>query len=288
VPYAEQFWTTDAGTVTSRAAGLEMLPARIARNVVNIAIRDMGGIFVPLLFRTPGESGLEVIGLGPPEGGKVPSMGVALGTQIVSGLLSLVAIAGFVATCRRRLTVAEPIVVLSLAMIVLWPFWTFRFVLPLVPFLLVYFVRGIESLAGLARLAIAPIPPPPAMARIFLFVLIGLNLLDHTQYIAQAYGAPRGVSWKAHAADIETVLDWLGQQPDTDPVAADNPALVYLRTGRRTVAVDSFADKWDRWQRLGVRYVVSLSDGQKLVDPRADLRFKLEDRNVWAFELIPR
>src|SRR6185369_966259 len=129
----------------------------------------MGGVFVPLLFRTPAESGLEVIGLGPPEGGKVPSMGSARGTQIVSFVLSALALLGLVATVRRRMTVAEPMVVLALGMIVLWPFWTFRFVLPLVPFLLGYFASGVETLGGwLGHLHHSITPAPYSVARIFL------------------------------------------------------------------------------------------------------------------------
>jgi len=190
-------------------------------------------------------------------------------------------------TARRRVTVAEPLVVLALVMIILWPFWTFRFVLPLVPFLLCYFVFGIQALAGATsrvwpRIALAPAPA----ARMFLFVIIGLNVLDHSQYIAQAYGDPRGGSWKAHADDIDTVLNWVREKGTKDgAIAADNPALVYLRTGRRTIAIAGTISKWTRWQRMGVRYVVSLSDGELLVDPRATLRYRLGDENVWAFEL---
>jgi hypothetical protein len=273
--YADQFWTKEAGTVTSRHIGVRELPARVERNAVNIAIRDMGGIFVPLLFRTPFESGLEVIGLGPPEGGQVPSMGSAFGTKAVSLVLTALAALGFVVTVRRRMTVAEPLVVLALGMIILWPFWTFRFVLPLVPFLLCYFVTGIEVLANAAM-----------AVRIFLFVIVGLHVLDHSQYIAQAYGDPRGASWKAHANNIDNVFTWIRKDGTKDgAIAADNPALVYLRTGRRTVAIAGTIDKWTRWQRMGVRYVVSLSDGALLEDPRATLRFKLGDENIWAFEL---
>jgi len=120
----------------------------------------------------------------------------------------------------------------------------------------------------------------------FLFVIIGLNVLDHSQYIAQAYGDPRGGSWKAHADDIDTVLNWVREKGTKDgAIAADNPALVYLRTGRRTIAIAGTISKWTRWQRMGVRYVVSLSDGELLVDPRATLRYRLGDENVWAFEL---
>jgi hypothetical protein len=285
--YADQFWTKEAGTVTSRHVTPRELPARIERNAVNIAIRDMGGIFVPLLFRTPFESGLEVIGLGPPEGGQVPSMGSAFGTKAVSLALTALAALGFFTAVRRRMTVAEPMVVLALGMIILWPFWTFRFVLPLVPFLLCYFVFGLEALAtALARAGLRITLASESAVRIFLFVIIGLNVMDHTQYIAQAYGDPRGASWKAHADDIDQVFSWIQKDGTRDgAIAADNPALVYLRTGRRTIAISSTVDKWGRWDRMGVRYVVSLSDGELLVDRRATLRFKLGDENIWAFEL---
>jgi hypothetical protein len=285
--YADQFWTKEAGTVTSRHVSARELPARIERNAVNIAIRDMGGIFLPLLFRTPGESGLEVIGLGPPEGGQVPSMGSAFGTKAISFALTALAALGFFATVRGNATVAESMVLLALGMIILWPFWTFRFVLPLVPFLLCYFVAGIESLASLPERAGFRFPlVPERAARIFLFVIVGLNVLDHTQYIAQAYGDRRGGSWKAHADDIDTVFNWVREHGTREgAIAADNPALVYLRTGRRTVAISSAGDPWSRWNRMGVRYVVSLSDGALLSDRRATLRYKLGDENIWAFEL---
>ena len=91
VDYSNWFWTREAGTVAARPVGLAALPARIARNVTDIAIRDMGGIFVPVLFRSAGESGLEAVGLGPPEDGSVPSMGSATGTKVVSLVLTLVA-----------------------------------------------------------------------------------------------------------------------------------------------------------------------------------------------------
>jgi len=156
-----------------------------------------------------------------------------------------------------------------------------------VPFLLGYFVAGIEALAGApARVGLRIRLAPESLARVFLFVVIGLHVLDHSQYIAQAYGDRRGSSWKAHADNIDQVLDWIRQEAAHDgAIAADNPALVYLRTGRRTVAISSTDDKWSRWQRMGVRYVVSLSDGELLNDRRATLRFKLPDENVWAFEL---
>jgi hypothetical protein len=162
-----------------------------------------------------------------------------------------------------------------------------------VPFLLVYFVLGLEALGGvLGRLHRAIMPAPYAVGRIFLLVLIGLHVMDHAQYIAVAYGDRFGGQWKSEASGIHQVLDWIRDHP-TPPgaVASDNPALTFLYTGRQTVAIDSYEttypEKRSRWQRMGVRYVISLVAGLPLVDPRAELRFKLPERNVWAYELLP-
>jgi hypothetical protein len=292
VDYSTWFWTREAGRVNARRVDIGALPGRLARNVTNIAFRDMGGIFVPVLFRSAGESGLETVGLGPPEDGRVPSMGSATGTQIASLVLTLVAVLGFVVACRRRLTVAEPLTVLSIGMIVLWPFWTFRFVLPLAPFLLGYLVTGVETLGAAA----ARSRPPAAVAsvsastaRIFLFVLIGLNVLDHARYIAQPHENARGGTWQAQGDDTEAIMAWVRRHAEPGSViAAYNPALVYLLTGHQTVAIDSFGDRWSRWRRLGVRYLVCLSDAQPMEDSRRSaLRFKLPDKNLWVVELWP-
>jgi hypothetical protein len=292
VDYADWFWTREAGAVTSRRVGFGALPKRVARNVTDIAIRDMGGIFVPVLFRSAGESGLEAVGLGPPEDGSVPSMGAATGTKVVSFLLTLVALLGFVVACRRRLTVAEPLTVLSLGMVVLWPFWTFRFVLPLTPFLLGYLVTGVEMLGAAAARSSRPatvVSVSASTARIFLLVLIGLNLLDHVRYVAQPHENARGGTWQAQGDDTDAIMDWVrGHAEPGSVIAAYNPALVYLLTGHQTVAIDSFGDRWDRWRRLGVRYLVCLSDAQPMEDsPRSALRFKLPDKNLWVAELLP-
>lgn len=277
IRYADQFWTSEAGNITAEPIGVGGLPARIWRNVVNITIRDIGGIFVPVAFRSASESGTETFALGPPKGMLRPSMGGDIQTQLISLSLSALIAIGFVVTCRRRLSVAEPLVVLTLGMIVLWPFWTFRFVLPLVPFLLVYLVTGIETLAGGTGRAV----------RIFLMVSVGLNVLDHTQYIAQAYVSPRSVVWTAQMDDINQVFDWLRRHPTSGAVATDNPALVYLHTGRKTVSIDGVGDPWERWQRAGVRYVAAISDTAMLEDPRAVLRYKHPHRMIWVFEVSP-
>jgi hypothetical protein len=174
-------------------------------------------------------------------------------------------------------------------MIILWPFWTFRFVLPLVPFILGYLATGVQVLATAAgRIGGRVWLTSEAAVRIFFLVLIGLNVLDHVQYVAVAYGNTDGAPWKQHAANIDRMLDWIAHNAPPDAVvAADNPALVYLRTGHHTIAANSFDDRWSRWTRLNVRYLMSLGDSELLDDPRATLRYKLPDEDLWTFEISP-
>jgi hypothetical protein len=290
IDYASWFWKGEAGTIASRTEGVDVLPARVERNVANIAIRDMGGILMPALFRTPAESGLEVLGLAPPEGGKVPSMGSALGTKAISAALTLLALAGFALACRQRLTFAEPLVVATIGMVALWPFPTFRFVLPLAPFLLTYLVVAIGALASTVTRRDAPILAPAAAVRILLLVVIGLNLLDHAQYIAQVRDNDRASPWKSTDVDVTEVLNWLRDHgAPGGVVAATNPALVYLVTGLPTVSITSLGDRWERWDKMHVRYLVALSTSEEIGDPRRTvLRFKLSRDNLWVVEVLPR
>ena len=74
-------------------------------------------------------------------------------TMAISLVLSAVVMLGFVQTARRHVTVAELLVPISLGIIFLWPFWTFRFVVPLAPYLFFYLVAGIRTVAPLERRA---------------------------------------------------------------------------------------------------------------------------------------
>jgi hypothetical protein len=77
------------------------------------------------------------------------------------------------------------------------------------------------------------------------------------------------------------------QKELTEPgsVASTNPALIYLRTGRRSVAIDDARGQWRAWRALGIRYVVSLR-GQELPDPSLPYRvlFKTTRSGLWVVE----
>ena len=145
------------------------------------------------------------------------------------------------------MSVAEILVPISLTITILWPWWTFRFVLPLTPFLFFYFVAGLRSIA---------LP----VARVALLCIIGLNIYDHGGYVLRAASDPNGVDWLVRAAEVDRTLDWMGSHIDKQAVVATtNPALVYLRTGHRTITLDSLTEKWSVWRARGVDYVACLT-----------------------------
>jgi hypothetical protein len=207
----------------------------------------VAGIVAPTLFRGAFESGEEVVSVG---GGLFPaSMGIARGTMLVSYLLSAVAVLGLIAALRGGASTAEFLVPLSMATIVVWPWPAYRFVLPLTPFLFFYLLAGLRTLT--TRLPVA---------RVALLCVIGLNVADHAQYILKS--RTETLDWAADAQEIEAVLDWMRRDVTGDGyVATTNPALVHLRTGRRTVAMDDPVANWERWKRMGVRYLVCLTTG---------------------------
>jgi hypothetical protein len=245
--YGEQFWMHWAGDASTGAATIGDLPARVGHGLFDVFGRDLGAIVLPTLYRGAFESGQEVISVG---GGLVPaSMGNATGTMIVSGLLALVMSIGYARAWRRGATVAELVIPLSLALTVTWPFWAYRFVLPLAPFLYFYLVSGLEVLAGEVHRA--------RVVRIVLMCVIVLNLGDHALYIAQSRNAPQ--EWVADAQEVDALFDWMRTNLTTPGlVASSNPALVYLRAGRQGVALDGALDHGKRWKAMGVRYLVSL------------------------------
>jgi Dolichyl-phosphate-mannose-protein mannosyltransferase len=270
--YGQQFWMRWAGESTHGMITVRDLPARVKDGLVDVFGRDVAGIVVPTLFRGASESGEEVISVG---GGIFPaSMGIARGTVLVSYLFSAVALLGFVSTIRRGASTAELMVPLSIGMIVLWPWWAYRFVLPLTPYLFFYLLAGLRTMT-------TALP----VARVAVLCVIGLNVADHARYIARS--RTEVLDWAGDAQEIDALLDWMRQHVTDDGyVAATNAPLVHLRTGRQTVAIDDPAANWQRWKSMGVRYLVCLVPGQQ---PPADGPYRELYRSrrhgLWIIEI---
>jgi hypothetical protein len=177
-------------------------------------------------------------------------MGGAEGTMAISLVLSAIALVGFSQTARQRITVAEILIPISLAVVLLWPFWSFRFVLPLTPYLFFYLVTGLRTLTRSWQ-----------AARIALLCIIGLNLYDHVVYILHAHdqGDIAAVEWVGSSREVDAALDWIGRNVGPDGMmASTNPALLYLRTGRKSIGYEDSTVGLATWKARGVRYVASL------------------------------
>jgi hypothetical protein len=272
--YGEQFWMRRAGEIESGRIAWTDIPARVGSAVADIFGRDVGAIVLPELYRPPIESGEETLSVG----GKrtdlsMGSMGNATGTLVISCLLSVVAFIGFLARCRRGASVSEYVVPFCLVPIILFPYWAYRFVLPLAPFLYVYLLAGVQAMTSSWT----------RVLRMAIVCVIALHVLDHARYRQQLDDA----TWIQEARETDEVLDWM-QRTLTEPggVASTNPALVYLRTGRHSVAVNDARARWSTWQSQGIRYLVSLQGHVELPDRSRPYRvlFRTERSGMWVVE----
>jgi hypothetical protein len=236
-----------AGSASTGRISVADLPDRVRNNVVDIAARGMGGIFAPALLRGPDESGEELLTIGGSIGWTFVGMGNMPANMAVSSVLAGLVLLGFVRTVRRGATPAEFLLPISLLITVLWPWWTFRFVVPLTPFLFLYFVNGLPA-AGDFRIA-----------RIALLTIAGLHFYDHTGYILQARVDRGAIDWIRRFDETNASIRWIDGHIDKHGViATTNPALVHLQTGHETITLDTLTEPWDVWRARGARYVAPL------------------------------
>ncbi len=268
--YSQAFWQQWASDAKAGTATVRDLPLRFGQNTVDVIARDAVALVAPSLLRGAHQSGMELIGVG--SYGMQGPMGNDAATMALSTGLFLLMAVGWAGAVRRRLSVAEFVVPLSLAVIIAWPFWTFRFILPLAPFLLVYLVDGLRTLTPTASRV-----PTLAMCGV-----AGLSLFDHGEYLARE--RVRQPDWSIYAEDTDGVLTWLEQHPARGTIASSNPALVNLRTGTPTIQLDRFDSA--ALKARGVHYVVwvHLARMRPPVD-HGTVRYVSPRAGFWVLEL---
>jgi hypothetical protein len=156
--------------------------------------------------------------------------------------------------------------------------------------LLFYLAEGLRTATEWCDRRVAATRRDPwRLARILLLCLIGLDLFEHGQYIFDARNADRAqaVDWIADAREVDEVLGWMKQSLAREgAVATTNPGLVYLATGRKTLAIDDFSNNWRRWKANGVRYAVALRPAY-LPDSSYGFRllYQTSRQKLWVIEL---
>ena len=272
--YSEQFWMRRAGEIQSGRITLGDVPARVGAGLVDVFGRDTGAVVMPVLYRSSIESGEETLSIGGRRSDlSQGSMGNTTGTLVLSVLLSVLALVGFISRWRRGAGAADWFVPLAVVPVILFPHWAFRLVLPLTPFLYGYLVDGVQTLTNNWT----------RVLRMALLCLIGLHLADHAMYRIQIDQSV----WLADAREGSLVTDWMQRElKDPGAVASTNPALIFLRTGRRGVALDDARGRWAAWKAQGIRYVVDLN-GSELPEQSLGYRvlFTTERSKLWIIEI---
>jgi hypothetical protein len=278
--YSELLMMRYGGEPSSGRVTLAELPSRVGRNIVEVLGRDAGAFVFPAAYRDAGESGQEVFVLSGETNFRATSMGSAGAILWVSSLVSVPILIGFFVSLRRRVTVAECIVVLTVAMVVCVPARTYRYVLPLAPFVLLYFFAGIDAIAMRGRGEFG------APFRIASVIVLTLLLVEHGQYIWMMRNGPKP-AWLKDYEEVKIVTDWMRANLRGDgAVASSNPGLVYLTTGRKTVAITNVRPAWRALQAVGVQYAATLTTAEK---PSASLGFPVLFESprlkLWVVEL---
>ena len=246
-PYTEQFWQRVAGNPSAGVITASELPGRMWKNLVEISRVDMGAVPLYAFYRAI-----------------APGQRVLLGQTAIWFSLALTALAiiGFISVARQRMTLAEFVVPISLGISLLWAWEQFRFLLPLIPFLLFYQLMGVCALWRLCQRFFAR-PQPRVMwttITVLVWMIAALNVYANFVFIQKQYDPGVRMQWHSDFAENAALFKFAAEHLPPDAVlATQNPALVYLFTGHKTVALGDPAESRDMWNRLGVRYLVYAS-----------------------------
>ncbi len=274
-PYTKQFWQRVAGDDESGEIQLSDLPERVWNNVLQISIRDMARILIGqiadyLMFE-------EIKARG--EAGDGQSVSFTT-TSWMSFIPTIFILIGFIAILREKIRVAELVVLGSIVLTLLWPFEAIRFILPLIPFFLYYLIRGLRPLANIHKKLSEESSAQPGYG--LAYVLVGfillVNAVGNLLYTYQSLSGgqtpmPRQSEVFQEHKEIFQYVD--ETVPKDAIIAAANPPLTYMFTGRKTVGMGDPAKQWELWKKIGVSHMVFTSYTPLGPPDDAESRFRI-------------
>ena len=160
---------------------------------------------------------------------------------------------------------------------------SFRYVLPLVPFLVGYFLAGVGVIATRLRAGAGP-----SAVRIAAACLVFFLLVDHAQYIWLKTWGPAPL-WIEDQREVQRVIAAVHEYlPDGAPAVSTNPGLLYLATGHKAVAYVDPDERWPQWNAAGLRFLVAL---HQVPQPNPNLGYRLLFESprlrLWILEIEP-
>ncbi len=273
--YSAQFWHKAAGQPLGGEITIDDVPARIWNNGAEIVSQGFGALAFYPVFR-PLEPGLP--------------MRLDREARVISQLLSLFALLGWIWMIRERLTLAEIAVPLLLLIQLLWGWEQFRLLLPLVPFLLFYMLMGMRAVYQLLH-SLLKVSKPQAEWRLVTAIVWGicaLSIYNNVVFIQKKYHSVPGydLRWIRAFEENERFFNYVGQTiPKSEVIATQNPALLHLYTGHKAIASDDPAGSWETWNRLGVRYLVRSSPYPLRAPDAAESQYKVIYRHNGSLNL---
>ncbi len=248
-PYGTQLLQKTAGQPLSGTITAADLPDRVFTNLTEIARYDIGGLAFYSMFRPlePGES-----------------LRVGAESRTLSYLLSALALFGFIALCRKRATLAELMLPFGLLTMLLWGWEQFRLLLPLTPFLIFYLLAGTAELVALYQKLTGEekLSQRWIVATALIWLFFAASVYGNYEFInrKQDPSPILGSKWQRAFTENEALIKYCAENLPKDAVlATQNPALVHLYTGHKTVASDDPPTAWENWKKLNVRYLVQTS-----------------------------
>jgi hypothetical protein len=186
--------------------------------------------------------------------GMTGMMGMATDSMIISSILSAFCVIGLVIVLWQRLTLSELAFLFTLPIVLSWGWAPFRFLMPFIPFILLYFAAGINGVWGWVSSLLGWAKPESevhqygsfsAPVRIILLCLILLNVYDHANYILGKFHLmSEPPVLRAMMNDDLELMNWMRANLEPSAiVATENPGLVYLHTGLKTVTTVTPARK---------------------------------------------
>ena len=253
--YFENLTQRNAGIRESGIATSADYIFRITGNVKSIFGRDMVGLFMPATLRAEGKSGEEVLGLGggTEAGASIP---FAAGATILSLFLTIVILIGFITQVRMNITSVEILVPLTIALVVIWPWLTFRFILPLAPFLICYFIDGSRQLMLWFSERLKGSYDVYSLARIALFCFTFFFIFEHLRHILILRTNPVEISAVTAGNYMDEACIWMRDNlPAGSIIASTDPAKLYLMTDHLSVTGSLSEQSWEYWRKAGIRYL---------------------------------
>jgi hypothetical protein len=255
VPYSEHFWDRTAGLTSEGKITIFELPARIVSNIVSVITLDLGGVVIPSFF---------------------PALNQGLAEryhqyQTVISLLALLLVTlGYLDSIRSNLTLSEIFTPFYILVVLAWPFPPYRFLLPILPIFLLYLIRGWRRVIILhSRLLLQGLGSKKINSENSLigmaFVLLIFTVYSNTIYINRKFSTivNETPKWIRIFDETEQILNWVKFNTSKDSrIATENPALVHLYSGNKTVTYDNPTQNWELWKNLSIRYYVSVLPGQ--------------------------